>query len=420
MTMMRQKQCYLQTQIIIFSLITGSLAFRNTGIEYKLPSTIERQKRSALRLSAKKLRPGSLEAATAELGQVPYGESSRKYRRTIYTHDDWLNHRSNDRLIGNLFSMFYSGIVRQVKNKLLLVSSVALFLIIWNDFLCGYLLQSDFSLPHLALPVFPFTLSSPALGLLLVFRTNSSYQRWLEGRARWGTIVSQSRNMIRMAGTFADTTTEEGKRAMDDLARAVWVSSRTTMNTLAGSREDDQAFEEQLREAYEGDDCDFVNRLLSAPDRSSAALMEASLALDEIPVDEKRRVETDKGLVIIGNAITACDRIFSSPVPLVYTRHLARFLSVWMMLFPFAIHNEFVKAGQTGLPTLPATALLSLFFFGIEELAVQLEEPFSILPMQNYCDEIKDSAKGMIDWSVDSRNARKKVDAPDEVEMIIQ
>ncbi|KAL3905732.1 MAG: hypothetical protein SGARI_004319, partial [Bacillariaceae sp.] len=213
--------------------------------------------------------------------------------------------------------------------------------------------------------------------------------------------------MIRMAASFADSTTTESKQSLDDLSKAIWLTSRTTMHKLLGSREDQQAFEGQVREKYQNDDDDdFVDRFLELPDPQSAALMEASLALDAIPVDEKRRVEIDKSLVIIGDTMTACDRIFSSPVPLVYTRHLARFLSLWMMLFPFAIHDEFVKADQTGLPTLPASALVALFLFGIEELAVQLEEPFSILPMQNFCDEIKDTAEGMLDWSVKSRNAQ--------------
>ena len=38
-------------------------------------------------------REGSLAAATKALGKVPYGETSRKYRRTVFKHDDWVNHR---------------------------------------------------------------------------------------------------------------------------------------------------------------------------------------------------------------------------------------------------------------------------------------------------------------------------------------
>jgi hypothetical protein len=44
-----------------------------------------------------------------------------------------------------------------------------------------------------------------------------------------------------------------------------------------------------------------------------------------------------------------------------------------------------------------ANALISGFLFGIEELAVTLEEPFSILPMQRFCDNIKKSTEYLLD-----------------------
>lgn len=53
-------------------------------------------------------REGSLAAATKALGKVPYGEISRKYRRTVFKHDDWVNHRqSNSKVFDNLQSMFF-------------------------------------------------------------------------------------------------------------------------------------------------------------------------------------------------------------------------------------------------------------------------------------------------------------------------
>lgn len=59
-------------------------------------------------------REGSLAAATKTLGKVPYGEQSRKYRRTVFKHDDWVNHRSSSsRVFDNLQSLFFSGVVRQ-------------------------------------------------------------------------------------------------------------------------------------------------------------------------------------------------------------------------------------------------------------------------------------------------------------------
>jgi putative membrane protein len=43
---------------------------------------------------------------------IPYGEISRQYRRTVYTHDDWVKHRSPNRFIKNLFTIFNSGVYK--------------------------------------------------------------------------------------------------------------------------------------------------------------------------------------------------------------------------------------------------------------------------------------------------------------------
>jgi putative membrane protein len=47
------------------------------------------------------------------------------------------------------------------------------------------------SLPFI--PLEPLSITSFALSLLLVFRTNSSYARWDEGRRRFGCITTTCR-----------------------------------------------------------------------------------------------------------------------------------------------------------------------------------------------------------------------------------
>jgi len=47
---------------------------------------------------------------------------------------------------------------------------------------------------------------------------------------------------------------------------------------------------------------------------------------------------------------------------------------------------------------IPATLLISVFLFGIEELATQLEEPFTILPMQGFCDKIGANCDEIVSW----------------------
>jgi len=300
-------------------------------------------------INGKKFREGSLMAATARQGRVPYGESSRKYRRTVFSYDDWVEHRSEDRFADNLKSVFFSGIVRQLRKQVAVVTLIATCVVLWNSGVAFYL---DGSVPQLSLPPLPFTVSSPALGLLLVFRTNSSYQRWLDARMTWAKIISQSRNMVRMAATFISENEENpnNEAALNELSRAIWAFSRSLMNQVSDPKDDDKYLEE-LTDAFSKDsDSDgFLPYItsLSKEDRATTALMEVSLVLNAIPVDEKRRVESDKSLVILGDCLATCDRIFTSPVPLVYTRHTARFLSLFLILLPLALYETFDPASAS-------------------------------------------------------------------------
>jgi predicted membrane chloride channel (bestrophin family) len=58
-----------------------------------------------------------------------------------------------------------------------------------------------------------------------------------------------------------------------------------------------------------------------------------------------------------------------------------------LLLVPFALWEP-LKGSWNHINLIPATLFLSVFLFGIEELATQLEEPFTILPMQGFCDKI--------------------------------
>jgi putative membrane protein len=286
--------------------------------------------------------------------------------------------------------------MRQLLEEISLVTAIAAAVVIWNG-----ILAPEYGLPMIRLPISPFILSSPALGLLLVFRTNTAYNRWWDGRKMWGEIITQSRNVVRTASTW--TNDEE---ALEELVIATWLFPRSIMNQLSGPDDDDD-FREELRKKF-GEDFDstsFVSRLMSAPDRPMAALMNLSQAINSLSIEKQRRIEIDKSLVILGDTLGIGERIFTSPVPLVYTRHTARFLSLWMLLIPFAMYEEFAKTSDLALPLVPAAAILAMFLFGIEELAVQLEEPFSILPMQRFCDGILQAGTGLRDWSMENKGS---------------
>ena len=109
---------------------------------------------------------------------IPYGEESRKYRRTVFTHEDWVKFRSSNRFIKNIFNTGASGIYKNVFNEISIVTLVSILVVGWNCFVNGY---TDLSgIEHAAilptpekvdltlhLPLELCTLVSSSLGLLL-------------------------------------------------------------------------------------------------------------------------------------------------------------------------------------------------------------------------------------------------------------
>ena len=106
----------------------------------------------------------------------------------------------------------------------------------------------------------------------------------------------------------------------------------------------------------------------------------------------------DKGLMEMTSAFSTCDRIFTTPIPLMYTRHTARFLLIWLLTVPMSLYHEFRKTQTVAVPfIIPLISFFNaIFLFGIEELGVQIEEPFSILPLANICNDIQYAGEDML------------------------
>jgi putative membrane protein len=83
--------------------------------------------------------------------EISYGEESRKYRRTVYTHDDWVKHRSSDRFVRNILTTTTSGIYKNIGREVLATTSIAVFIFFWNMGTGGYTDFSEFALDPLFL-----------------------------------------------------------------------------------------------------------------------------------------------------------------------------------------------------------------------------------------------------------------------------
>jgi len=91
----------------------------------------------------------------------------------------------------------------------------------------------------------------------------------------------------------------------------------------------------------------------------------------------------------------ACERILRTPVPLSYSRHTSRFLSIWNFTLPFIL----VRKGL-GMFAVVATFAVGYALLGIEEIGHLIEEPFTkkprgansfdtSIPLDSICDSIR-------------------------------
>lgn len=138
-------------------------------------STITKPVTSAKTVSRSALYMGPPTDPSAPVTEL-YGEGSRKYRRTVYTHNEWVKHRSSDRFINNLSTLFNSGIYKNIGKEVALVTVMAMFVWGWNLLVGGYqdlagvmhdpILKENWAM-MIGLPLTPFTVLNSSLGLLL-------------------------------------------------------------------------------------------------------------------------------------------------------------------------------------------------------------------------------------------------------------
>jgi predicted membrane chloride channel (bestrophin family) len=326
-----------------------------------------------------------------------YAENSRQYRRTVYMHDEWVKHRSSERFIKNLRTIGDSGVAQGLGKELTGATSVALFCVLANMGLAGY---QDFdgvfhpsalqdialfrNLKQLALPTMPFTIAMPALSLLLVFRTNTAYFRWNEARTLWGGVVNSCRNVVRQANTFFPENSDQ-EELKDVLAQNTAAFAKALRNFLRGPTDDATFRSELMTIVTKGHMTKSqVDACMAAKNRPMFMLNAMSAAVRKANIDPISRSRIDASISTLVDLTGACERVFKSPVPLVYTRHTSRFLAMFLLFLPFGIWPA-MGDSWNHWATVPATTMIAFFLLGIEEIGIQIEEPFSILPLEALC-----------------------------------
>ena len=279
-----------------------------------------------------------------------------------YDPRDWLGH----------FFEIRGSVIREIIGRLLLCG-------LWS---AGVVAAQPFAEKlglSLAIPEIGHTLVGVALGLLLVLRTNASYDRYWEGRRQWGAMVNASRNLARCASLYLAADRELVRTLLSWTTAFAWSTMHHLRgnSALGGSQYDlpSEALQEVLAEG----------RLPLAVSRRMTAAITSGR--ERGLISDIQQATLDQNVQQLVDVLGACERIHNTPMPFAYVVHLRRALILYCLTLPFALVAKF------GWGTVPAVLLIAYNLLGIEEIGVEIEDPFGVqkndLPLENICGTIE-------------------------------
>lgn len=221
-----------------------------------------------------------------------------------------------------------------------------------------------------------YSLVGFVISLLLVFRTNTAYDRWWEGRRKWGELVNDSRNMS------------------------------VKLNASLNLREDKEFFlrmipnfvfavKEHLRKGVVWEELNLSelekSELKTKKHIPLAIVNMMYCKLKELKRNKKLTREEyyiiDKNLNAFMDGCGGCERIKNTPIPYSYSLFLKKFIFIYVITLPLAFVTSFGYF----------SALIATYVFyvlvSMEVLAEEIEDPFGTddndLPTDELCEKIK-------------------------------
>lgn len=221
-----------------------------------------------------------------------------------------------------------------------------------------------------------YSLIGFVMSLLLLFRTNSAYDRWWEGRKLWGAIVNDCRSAYLKLETRL--TNKEDK---NELARLLTLFVFNAKNNLRANNKNItfENFENQNKD----------NSPLLVMKNIYAKLKKLEMEGQLSPND---LIQIDVNLNSLIASLGACQRIKNTPIPYSYSIFIKKFIFIYVVTLPIVFfHFDFWAILIT---TFVFYALVSM-----EVLAEEIENPFGYdendLPLDQICQLIENDIKNI-------------------------
>ena len=212
------------------------------------------------------------------------------------------------------------------------------------------------------------------ISLLLVFRTNTAYDRWWEGRKLWGSLVNNSRNFaIKLSAILKDENDRAYFRKMIPGYASILHKHLNNNDTSK------QLFEDVDLE---------IDHHKHKPNQVAKMLFHK---INDLYTSKKI---TGDQLIILNAEVQsfteicgACERIKNTPIPYSYSAFLKKFIFFYVMTLPFGY------AFSLGYYVVPVVVFVFYVLASLELIAEEIEDPFGTdendLPTHKIAENIK-------------------------------
>lgn len=230
------------------------------------------------------------------------------------------------------------------------------------------------------------TLLSFVISMLLVFRTNTAYDRWWEGRKHWGALVNNSRNLAIKMNAMLEPA-DEGNRAF---FRRVIPMYASVLSRHLGAESTRLALDEQ-----EHPELGQLDAAKHAPNQVAALLLQRVNRLyQEGIIKGDQLITLNAELQSFTDICGACERIKNTPIPFSYSVFLKKFIFFYVMTLPLSF------VFSMGYITIPVVAFIFYVLASLELIAEEIEDPFgddaNDLPTQKIADNIRKHVRELL------------------------
>ncbi len=207
------------------------------------------------------------------------------------------------------------------------------------------------------------TMLSFVISMLLVFRTNTAYDRWWEGRKMWGALVNNSRNLaIKMAAILPKEAKEQR------------VFFRKMIPAYAYALKNHLSHESTRLELFDDED-DHLRQQIShekhVPNQVAVLMMQRVNKLyEEGMIKGEQLIILNNELQSFSDICGACERIKNTPIPFSYSAFLKKFIFFYVITLPFGY------VFSLGYLVIPVVCFIFYVLASLELIAEEIEEPF--------------------------------------------